>query len=104
LIERDQFDLMTVDRVLERCSGRPNFDRSAWAQFAARTVDRCAKHLLYAGDVAGAEELIARYTRLGAEPGILKRTGRKLFKAKLLRLVGGRIHHPKFRDPGTIRG
>jgi glycosyltransferase involved in cell wall biosynthesis len=104
LIVRDRFDLMTVDRVLERCRGRSGFDHDAWAQFAARTVDRCAKHRMYAGDVAGAEELIARYGRLGAEPSILRRTGRKLFKAKLLKLVGGRIRHPKFRDPANIRG
>jgi glycosyltransferase involved in cell wall biosynthesis len=104
LIERDQFDLMTVGRVLERCSGRANFDRAAWGQFAARTVDRCARHLMYAGDVDGAEGLIARYASLGADAGVLRRARRKLFKAKLLKLMGGRIRHPKFRDPDTIRG
>jgi glycosyltransferase involved in cell wall biosynthesis len=104
LLCRDQYDLRAVELVRQRCHERPRFDPAAWAIYAARTHDRCIKHLLYAGKVVEAEQLLQAALAEGADAGYLKRARRKLRKAKLLAVVGKRLQHPKFADAADIRG
>lgn len=104
LIERDSYDLRVVDLIRERCQSMARFDAEAWSSFAARTYDRCVKHLLYAGRVDEAEALLEAGLATGADADRLKQTARKLRKAKLLALVGKRLKHPKFDDPADVRG
>lgn len=104
LIERDEYDLRVVDLIRERCQSTPRFDAEAWSSFAARTHDRCVKHLLYAGRIDNAETLLETGLAKGADADRLKQTARKLRKAKLLALVGKRLKHPKFDDPADVRG
>ncbi|MCB9893284.1 MAG: glycosyltransferase family 2 protein [Planctomycetes bacterium] len=104
LIARDQYDLRTVDLIRERCHARAGFDPAAWSAFAARIYDRCVKHLLYAGEMARAEQLIQAGLARGADPHRLRATTRKLRKAKLLALVGRRLRHPKFARASDVRG
>jgi len=100
-IEHDKYDLRAVELLRQRC---PGAEPAALARFAARTCDRCAKHLMYAGRLADAQALIERGQAAGAETEILNRTLRKLRKAKLLALVGRRIKHPKYDDARNIPG
>ncbi|MBZ0135239.1 MAG: glycosyltransferase [Planctomycetes bacterium] len=104
LIARDAHDLRVVGLILERCGGSPRFEHAAWSIFAARTYDRCVKHLLYAGQIAEAARLLQAGHKEGADVDILRRTGRKVRHAKLLALVGRRVRHPKFRDASDIQG
>ncbi|MCA8916585.1 MAG: glycosyltransferase family 2 protein [Planctomycetes bacterium] len=104
LLERDQYDLRTVDLIRERCQSRSGFDPDAWAVFAARTYDRCVKHLLYAGELVRAEQLLQAGFGKGADAALLRSTRRKLRKARLLALVGRRLQHPKFRNVADVHG
>ena len=104
LIKRDTYDLRVVDLIRERCHTSPQFSADAWCDFAARTYDRCIKHLLYSGRTAEAETLLETALAKGANPDTMKRTRRKLRKAKLLAAVGRRLPHPKFANIDDVRG
>lgn len=104
LIARDAHDLRVVDLIRERCNTAHRFDAAAWSSFAARTYNRCIRHLLYDGRNVEAEDLLKTALAKGADANAMKSAHRKLRKAKLLALVGKRIKHPKFDDPADVRG
>ena len=96
--------MRSLDLVKQRNAQRDNWDAAAWQERVARSYDEFVKHRLYAGDLVEAKRLYAQAETLGGTPAILKRTRRKLRKARWLALIGKRIRHPKFASPDEIRG
>ncbi|MEZ5991331.1 MAG: glycosyltransferase family A protein [Planctomycetota bacterium] len=98
LMMRDRNRRKQLDITREVCSDQPGWDESAWKRSVDRWYKQIINHYIWANDLKGAtENLEAGVARAGWLP-LLKRSRKKLRKAKLLRLIGLRIKNPK-NDP-----
>lgn len=103
LVEHDKHRTDSLIKIRERCERHDDWDESAWSFRLAADFDQWVKHLLYAGRLADARQCwLDGMRRTGGHPK-LKRTKRKLRKARWLALVGKRLKHPKFGN-SEVRG
>ncbi|MBE7492507.1 MAG: glycosyltransferase family 2 protein [Planctomycetes bacterium] len=98
LIRRDHFFELVLRKTRERNHTRPNWDEQAWRDRVANDFDQFTKHLLYAGRLD--EARVKWRWAMDATGGhtVLRKTARKLRKARWLGLFGLRLKHPKFGD------
>lgn len=103
VIEQDRSMEKALLRIRERNKDRENWDEVSWRQRVADVFDEIVKHLLYAGRRSEAAEKWRWAMRATGGHEKLKRTRRKLRKARWLALVGKRLRHPKFSDHAELR-
>lgn len=98
LMMRDRNRRKQLDITREVCGDLPGWDESAWKRSVDRWYKQIINHYIWANDLKGAtENLEAGVARAGWLP-LLKRSRKKLRKAKLLGLIGLRVRNPK-NDP-----
>jgi glycosyltransferase involved in cell wall biosynthesis len=101
---RDADFVRHLELIRERCADKPGWSEEAWRKRAAHVYDECAKHLLYAGDIAGAKRLYELGMKSCGPILALPKLKTKLRKAWWLSLIGLRPRHPKLKRGEAIKG
>ncbi|MBE7491728.1 MAG: glycosyltransferase family 2 protein [Planctomycetes bacterium] len=98
LQRRDHNRRLQADITREACRNLAGWNEPAWQHAVALWYKQIVNHYIWAGDLAGAAENLRQgVARAGwLEP--LRRTRRKLWKARLYALVGLRVRDRR-RDP-----
>ncbi len=96
--KRDSHFMRHLELIKETCAHRRGWSEDAWKHRAAHVYDECAKHLLYLGEIRGAQELYDKAIKLCGPIEALPKLKNKLRKAKLLSWIGLRLKHPKMRE------
>ncbi|MCG3184504.1 MAG: hypothetical protein ICCCNLDF_02625 [Planctomycetes bacterium] len=95
LVKRDDNRRRQLQLTREKCRALPGWDEDAWKISVARWYKQMINHYIWANDLKTAGKLLEEGTGLAGRQGMLKQSGRKLLKAKLLRLIGLRVRNPK---------
>ena len=98
MLRRDENRRRQLEITREACAGLPNWDEAAWRDGVAEAYRQIVNHHIWRGDIAGAKQNLARGFELAGPLKPLRKARRKLWKARLLGLVGLRVRNPK-RDP-----
>ena len=78
------------------------WDDKVFSRKCAAEYETFIKHRLYGSDIPNALAIYNRGVEVVGDRTLLKRAKRKIYKAKLLRLFGKAIKHPKHDNPEDI--
>lgn len=101
--KRDRDFMRHLNLIRERCHSRAGWSEQAWKERAAHVYDECAKHLLYRGELKGAQSLYEQAILLCGPIMALPKLKTKLRKAWWMSWLGLRPRHPKLKT-GEERG
>jgi glycosyltransferase involved in cell wall biosynthesis len=93
-LRRDWNKLAILDEFAARQAGHPRYDAEAVKLLRARLYDEHVKHLLWLGRVREADHARRRALKECGAVGSLPRLARKVWRARLLGLVGLRPRKP----------
>lgn len=98
MLKRDENRRRQLELTREACRHLPNWDEAAWRDGLSEAYRQIINHHIWRGDITGAKQNLARGLELAGPLQPLRRARRKLWKARLLGLIGLRVRNPK-RDP-----
>lgn len=96
-VKRDVAFMLHLNRIRERCSGKPGWDENAWKARALHVYDECAKHRLYVGDLKVASELYDKALEICGPNEQLRKLRVKMRKAWWMSWIGLKPRHPQMR-------
>jgi glycosyltransferase involved in cell wall biosynthesis len=94
-IKRDHTKLGVLDDFEKEFAGHPRFDPAAFAVQRARIYDEHIKHLLWLGDVEGAQQGWAHAVEACGEQPMLIKLKRKLKRARIAGWFGLKLAKPE---------